>query len=38
MTAQLNGRWDAASFFEELTATNRLARQEGQVGAELHLP
>lgn len=29
MTAQLNGRWDAASFFEELTATNRLARQEG---------
>lgn len=29
MTAQPNGRWDAASFFEELTATNRLARQEG---------
>lgn len=29
MTAQLNGRWDAASFFEELTATNRLAQSEG---------
>ena len=29
MTAQLNGRWDAASFFEELTATNRLAKAEG---------
>lgn len=29
MTAQLNGTWDAAKFFEELTATNRLARQEG---------
>lgn len=25
----LNGRWDAAAFFENLTATNRLARQEG---------
>ena len=29
MTAQLNGRWDAAGFFEELTATNRLAQSEG---------
>ena len=29
MTAQLNGRWDAAKFFEELTATNRLAQSEG---------
>ena len=29
MTAQLNGRWDAASFFEKLTATNRLAQSEG---------
>ena len=29
MTAQLNGRWDAASFFEKLTATNRLAVAEG---------
>ena len=29
MTAQLNGRWNAAAFFENLTATNRLARQEG---------
>ena len=29
MTEQLNGRWDAASFFENLTATNRLARSEG---------
>ena len=29
MTVQLNSRWDAARFFEELTATNRLARQEG---------
>ena len=29
MTAQLNGRWDAAAFFESLTASNRLARQEG---------
>ena len=29
MTPQLNGRWDAASFFENLTATNRLARSEG---------
>ena len=29
MTAQLNGRWDAARFFEELTATNRLAKAEG---------
>ena len=28
MTAQLNGRWDAASFFENLTATNKLAQQE----------
>lgn len=29
MTASLNGRWDAAAFFEILTDTNRLARQEG---------
>ncbi len=29
MTAILNGRWDAAAFFERLTDTNRLARQEG---------
>ena len=29
MTAQLNGRWDAAAFFESLTATNRLAQSEG---------
>ena len=29
MTAQLNGRWDAAAFFEVLTATNRLAQSEG---------
>ena len=29
MTPQLNGRWNAASFFEDLTATNRLAQQEG---------
>lgn len=28
MIQQLKGRWDAAAFFEELTATNRLARQE----------
>ena len=29
MTTQLNGQWNAASFFENLTATNRLARSEG---------
>lgn len=29
MTAQLNGRWDAAAFFENLTASNRLAQTEG---------
>lgn len=29
MTAQLNGRWDASAFFENLCATNRLARHEG---------
>ena len=29
MIPQLNGQWDAASFFENLTATNRLALQEG---------
>lgn len=29
MTAQLNGRWNAAAFFENLTATNRLAQSEG---------
>lgn len=29
MTASLNGRWDAAAFFENLCTTNRLARQEG---------
>lgn len=28
MTAQLNGRWDAAKFFEELTAKNHLAQNE----------
>ncbi len=28
-TSNLNGQWDAAAFFENLTATNRLARQEG---------
>ena len=28
MENQLNGRWDAAKFFEELTATNKLAQQE----------
>lgn len=25
----LNGRWDAAKFFEQLTLNNKLARQEG---------
>lgn len=29
MSATLNGRWDAAAFFENLTATNRLAISEG---------
>ena len=29
MTAQLNGRWNASAFFENLCATNRLARHEG---------
>lgn len=29
MTQQLKGRWDAAAFFEKLTATNRLAVAEG---------
>lgn len=29
MIAQLNGRWDAAAFFENLCATNRLAQSEG---------
>ena len=29
MTAQLNGRWDASAFFENLCVTNRLARHEG---------
>ncbi len=29
MIPTLNGRWDAADFFEDLTATNRLARSEG---------
>ena len=29
MTPQLNGQWNAASFFKNLTATNRLAQQEG---------
>lgn len=29
MNTMLNGRWDAAAFFEILTDTNRLARQEG---------
>ena len=29
MTATLNGRWDAAAFFENLCATNRLAQSEG---------
>lgn len=28
MENQLNGRWDAAKSFEELTATNKLAQQE----------
>lgn len=28
-TPTLNGQWDAAAFFENLTATNRVARQEG---------
>lgn len=28
MTAQLNGRWEAAKFFEELTLTNKLAQSE----------
>lgn len=28
-STQLLGTWDAAAFFENLTATNRLARQEG---------
>lgn len=28
-TSNLNGRWNAAAFFENLTATNRLARKEG---------
>ena len=29
MSTTLNGRWDAAAFFENLTATNRLAQSEG---------
>lgn len=29
MIQQLKCRWDAAAFFEELTATNRLAQSEG---------
>lgn len=29
MTAQLKGRWDASAFFENLCATNRLARHKG---------
>ena len=29
MTQQIKGRWDAAAFFEKLTATNRLAVAEG---------
>lgn len=29
MTTQLNGRWNATQFFEELTAKNRLAKSEG---------
>ncbi len=29
MTATLNGRWDAAAFFEKLTRENLLARAEG---------
>lgn len=29
MSATLNGRWEATSFFENLTATNRLAQSEG---------
>ena len=29
MTAQLKGTWNAAAFFEKLTATNRLALAEG---------
>ncbi|MCC8037926.1 MAG: hypothetical protein LIP02_07320 [Bacteroidales bacterium] len=28
MTEPLTGRWDAAKFFEELTATNKLAQSE----------
>lgn len=28
MENQLNGRWNAAKFFEELTATNKLAQKE----------
>ncbi len=27
--SRLNGRWDAAAFFENLTASNRLATEEG---------
>lgn len=29
MNTVLNGRWNAAAFFEDLTNSNRLARQEG---------
>lgn len=28
MENNLNGRWDAAAFFENLTATNKLAQSE----------
>lgn len=31
MTARLNGRWDAAAFFEGLTKSNRLAQRENFV-------
>lgn len=31
MEQELKGRWDAAAFFERLTATNRLAQNEGFV-------
>ena len=29
ITPTLNGQWNAAAFFESLTATNRLAQSEG---------
>lgn len=36
MDNKLNGRWDAAKFFEELTATTKLAQNEHFVFTELN--